>query len=149
MKRQNERSARPSALESRRSFLRRATSLGIGAVILLIGGGLAETNSIVQKAQHAGSSIWTNDPTNTRASLITVRVYYSMMVQYTDLTEEYFVIQSPAVLQDLMNTVLVRHPSMAQMMQMMLTLLNGNPATPNAPLKDGDVVQFIPLSAGG
>jgi len=72
-----------------------------------------------------------------------------MMAQYTDLTEEYFVIQSPAVLQDLMNTVIVRHPSMAQMMQLMLTLLNGIPAKPNAPLKDGDVIQFIPMSAGG
>jgi molybdopterin converting factor small subunit len=110
------------------------TGLAIGGAILLIGGNLTEGTSVVQE---------------TRASLITVKVYYSMMTQYTDLTEEYFVIQSPAVLQDLMNTVVVRHPSMAQMIQLMLTLLNGVPAKPSASLKDRDVIQFIPLSAGG
>jgi molybdopterin converting factor small subunit len=149
MKREDKRSARTSANESRRRFLRRAASLAIGATILLIGGDLAETSSLVQKARNTVGSESINDTANTRASLISVRVYYSMMAQYTDLTEEYFVIQSPAVLQDLMNTVIVRHPSMAQMMQLMLTLLNGIPAKPNAPLKDGDVIQFIPMSAGG
>jgi molybdopterin converting factor small subunit len=72
-----------------------------------------------------------------------------MMAQYTDLTEETFVIQEPADLQDLMNTVVSRHPSMAQMMQMMLMLLNGVPARPKSLLNHGDVIQFIPLSAGG
>ena len=74
-----------------------------------MGGGLAEGTGVVQKIS---------------ASLITVKVYYSMLVQYTGLTEEYFVIQGPAVLQDLMDTVVVRHPSMVQMMKFMLTLLN-------------------------
>lgn len=122
------------AMESRRSFLRWVTGVAIGGVILLIGGDLAEGTSVVKK---------------TRASLITVRVYYSMMAQFTDLNEERFVIQSPAVLQDLMNTIVVRHPSMAQMIQLMLTLLNGLPAKLSAALNDGDVIQFIPLSAGG
>ena len=121
-------------MESRRSFLRWVTGLALGGVVLLIGGNLAEGTSVVQK---------------TRASLITVKVYYSMMAQFTDLSEERFVIQSPAVLQDLMNTVVVRHPSMAEMIQLMLTLLNGIPAKPSAALKDGDVIQFISLSAGG
>ena len=145
---QDENLARPSVMESRRSFLRRAASLAIGATILLIGAELTETSSL-QNAQYPGSSISTKDPTETRASLTTVRVYYSMMAQYTDLTEEYFVLQSPAVLQDLMSTVVIRHPSMAEMMQLMLMLLNGIPAKPIAPLKDGDVIQFIPMSAGG
>jgi molybdopterin converting factor small subunit len=35
------------------------------------------------------------------------------------------------------------------MMQMMLILLDGIPAKATAQLKDGDNVQFIPLSAGG
>ncbi len=147
MKLQDKHSARTSAEESRRSFLRRAASLAIGATILLIGGELTETP--LQKAHYLGSSVWTNDPTETKASLITVRVYYTMMAQYTDLSEEDFVLQSPAVLHDLMNTCVVRHPSMAQMMGAMLILLDGAPSKPSASLRDGDTVQFIPLTAGG
>ena len=101
--------------------------------------------SLLEEIWQQGTSV----VQKTRASLITVKVYYSMMAQYTDLTEEYFVIQSPAVLQDVMNTVVVRHPSMAQMIQLMLTLLNGIPAKSNASLKDGDIIQFIPLFASG
>jgi molybdopterin converting factor small subunit len=136
-------------LESRRSFLRRATSLAIGAGALLIGGELTRVLSLKKGAAYHRTSIATTNPAQTRLSLITVRVYYSMMAQYTDLTEETFVIQEPADLQDLMNTVVLRHPSMVQMTQMMLMLLNGVPARPNSLLKHGDVIQFIPLSAGG
>lgn len=136
-------------MESRRTFLRRAACLAIGASLLLVGGDLTEVLSVPHGGHNLGSSLSTNDQTNTRARLITVKVYYSMMAQYTDLTEELFVIQAPAVLRDLTNTVLVRHPSMAQMIGMMLTLLNGTPVKPNAPLNDEDVIQFIPLSAGG
>lgn len=136
-------------MESRRTFLRRAACIAIGASILLVGRDLTEVLSVPHSGHNLGSSLPTNDQTNTRARLITVKVYYSMMAQYTDLTEELFVLQTPAVLRDLTNTVLVRHPSMTQMMGMMLTLLNGTPAKPNAPLKDEDVIQFIPLSAGG
>ena len=78
-----------------------------------------------------------------------MKVYYTMMAQYTDLSEEEFVLQSPALLQDLMNTCVVRHPEMAQMMGTMLFLINGISSKPSAVLRDGDIVQFIPLSAGG
>jgi molybdopterin converting factor small subunit len=136
-------------MKSRRIFLRRAACLAVGAGILLVGGDLTGVLSVPHDGNYLGTSITTSDPANTRAQLITVKVYYSMMAQYTDLTEEDFVIQRPAVLQDLMNTVAVRHSSMAQMMQMMLTLVDGTPAKPSASLKDGDVIQLIPLSAGG
>ena len=149
LKCQNENSNQPPSLESRRIFLRRAAGLAIGAGILLAGGDLTGVLSVPRDGHYLGTSITTNDPANTRAQLITVKVYYSMMAQYTDLTEELFVIQKPAVLQDLMNSVAVRHPSMAQMMQMILTLVDGVPAKPTASLNDGDVIQLIPLSAGG
>jgi molybdopterin converting factor small subunit len=136
-------------MESRRAFLRRATCLTIGAGILLVGGDLTGVLSVPHDVHYLGTSITSNDPANTRAQLITVKVYYSMMAQYTDLTEEAFVLQKPAVLQDLMNSVAVRHPNMTQMMPMMLTLVDGVPAKPSASLKDGDVIQLIPLSAGG
>ncbi|MGA3108150.1 MAG: MoaD/ThiS family protein [Candidatus Bathyarchaeia archaeon] len=146
---QNENSDRPPSIESRRSFLRRAACLAIGAGILLVVGDQIGVLSVPHDGHYLETSITTNDPANTRAQLITVKVYYSMMAQYTDLTEEFFVIQRPTVLQDLMNSVAVRHPSMAQMMQMMLTLVDGVPAKSSASLNDGDVIQLIPLSAGG
>ena len=136
-------------MESRRTFLRRAACLTIGAGILLAGGDLIGVLSAPHDDHYFGTSTATSDPSNSRAQLITVKVYYSMMAQYTDLTEEDFVIQRPAVVQDLLNCVAVRHPSMAQMMTMMLTLIDGVPAKPSASLKDGDVIQLIPLSAGG
>ena len=137
-------------MKSRRIFLRNAFSIAVGVGALLISDGLSKVVPLTQITGSLGSSsASTNSSTESRASLVTVTVYYSMMAQYTSATEEYFTLQSPATLQDLMNTVLVRHPSMKQMMQMMLILLDGVPAKPAASLKDADRVQFIPLSAGG
>lgn len=72
-----------------------------------------------------------------------------MMAQYANISDEKFVVQSPAILRDVLNTVAVRHPSMAQMMPTMLILLNGVSAKPSATLRDGDDVQLTLLSAGG
>lgn len=120
-------------MNSRRTFLGCAFSIAVGAGVLLISGGFTKAVPLMQIAGNLGSSsASTNGPTESRASLVTVKVYYSMMAQYTSADEEYFVLQSPATLQDLMNTVLVRHPSMKQMMQMMLILLDGVPAKPTA-----------------
>jgi len=131
---------------TRRSFLRLAASIVVGASVLLISSGMLDKASFNTGLEDlTGSSVGTNG----RASLITVKVYYSMMAQYTQLDEEDFVLQTPCTIQDLINTVLVRHRTMEQMIQAMLTLLNGVPALPDVVLKDGDVVQFIPLSAGG
>ena len=137
-------------MKSRRTFLRCAFSIAVGAGVLLISDGLTKAAPLTQIAGNLGTfSSSRNGSTESRASLVTVTVYYSMMAHYASATEEYFVLQSPATLQDLMNTVLVRHPSMTQMMQMMLILLDGVPAKLTASLKDEDRVQFIPLSAGG
>lgn len=149
MKFRNENSDQQPSMESRRVFLRRAAGIAIGAGILLVGGNMTGVLSAPHAGHYLRTSITTNDPANTRAQLITVKVYYSMMAQYTDLTEEIFVIQRPAVLQDLMNSVAIRHPTMAPMMQMMLMLVDGVPAKPSVSLNDGDVIQLIPLSAGG
>lgn len=97
----------------------------------------------------ATSSPQTNEATVSRDSLISVRVYYSMMAAYANLGDELFVLQSPASLQRLLDTVIVRHPSLNNMMQMMMTLVNGIPSKSSRLLKDGDEVQFIPLTAGG
>jgi molybdopterin converting factor small subunit len=139
-----------TATKSRRTFLRCAFSIAVGAGVLLISDGFTQAAPLSQIAGNLGNFFAsTNSSTESRASLVTITVYYSMMAEYTSANEEVFVLQSPATLQDLMNTVLVRHPSMTQMMRMMLILLDGVPAKPTASLKDEDRVQFIPLSAGG
>lgn len=42
---------------------------------------------------------------------------------------------------------MVRHPPVAQMMATMMILFDGVPSKPTASLRDGDTIQFIPLSA--
>ena len=139
-------------MSSRRSFLRLAASFAVGAGILLISSTVSviSPERIMKVTEDLTSSpVPSNDAANTRVSLITVKVYYSMMAQYTDLSEENFVLQTPAIVQDLINTAVIRHSSMAQMVYSMLILLDGVPSKPSALLRDGDTIQFVPLSAGG
>ena len=68
----------------------------------------------------------------------------------TSIGFEYFVLQNPAYLRDLLDVVLLRHPSISpQMIASMLILIDGAPAKTGAALEDGDEVDFIPLVAGG
>ena len=137
-------------LKSRRAFLQLAGSIAVGLGVLLVSDGLVDSEVIKSHAENlAASLVLPSAATDSRASLITVKVYYTMMAEYTDLSEEDFVLQSPAILQDLMNTCDVRHPSMAQMIDSMLILLNGVSSRPSSALRDGDTVQFIPIMAGG
>lgn len=136
-------------MKSRRDFLRLAGSIAVGLSILLVYDGVVDMRLKNGAENPLASLVTPNNAANGTASLITVKAYYTMMAQYTDLTEENFVLQSPAILQDLMNTCVVRHPSMAQMMGTMLILLDGAPSKPSASLRDGDIIQFIPLTAGG
>jgi hypothetical protein len=136
-------------LKSRRSFLRLAGSIAVGVGVLLISDGLVSMQLLKSGVKGITDPIVGPNNAESRASLITVKAYYTMMAQYTDLSEENFVLQSPAILQDLMNTCVVRHPSMAAMMNTMLILLNGAPSKSSALLRNEDTVQFIPLTAGG
>ena len=122
----------------------------VGASVLLLSDRLVDAQIFKNASESLVDSInLPTDGANGRAPLITVRVFYTMMAQYTDLNEEDFVLQSPAVVQDLLNTCIVRHPSMAEMTSAMLILLNGVPSTPSEPLRNGDTAQLIPLTAGG
>jgi molybdopterin converting factor small subunit len=127
-----------------------AGSIAVGLGLFLVSDALITTESLKKGADDlAGSLVGSNSVTNSRASLITVKVYYSMMTQYINLSEEEFVLQSPATLQNLIDTCIVRHPSVAQMVGTMMILLDGVPSKPSASLRDEDTIQFIPLSAGG
>jgi len=79
-----------------------------------------------------------------------VKVAYFQMAQYVDLSEEYFDLQNPASLRDLLNAVSQRHPLLSpQMMAAMLILVQGAPTRNNVALNGGEEVDLIPLVAGG
>ncbi|HUK28932.1 MAG TPA: MoaD/ThiS family protein [Candidatus Acidoferrales bacterium] len=137
-------------MTSRRNFLRLAGTAAVAVGITLMSTTLINTGTLATGAEDlVNSLVNSNTITNSRASLITVKVYYSMMAEYVNLKEEDFVLQSPATLQNLIDTCIVRHPSFESMVTTMMVLLDGAPSKPSASLKDGDTVQFIPLTAGG
>jgi len=107
------------------------------------------TRFLKNDAENLATPFVSPNAADNAASLITVKVYYTMMAQYIDVDEEDFVLQSPATVQTLIDTCILRHPSVAQMSGTMFILLDGAPSEPSAILRDGDSVQFIPLVAGG
>lgn len=115
----------------RRSFLRWV----LGSVI--VGGAAVTSVNLITFLQ--------------RPTLVTVKVIYFQMSQFVDITEEYFDLPSPASLYNLLSTITQRHSSVsAQMMATMLILVNNAPAAGlNPTLNDGDVVDLVPLVAGG
>lgn len=86
-----------------------------------------------------------------RPALLTVKVIYFQMQQFVNIGDEYFQLPSPASLSNLLNAVTQRHSSLSpQMMATMLILVNNVPARGiNPTLNDGDVVDLIPVVAGG
>jgi molybdopterin converting factor small subunit len=117
----------------RRSFLRWL----IGSVI--VGGAALTSVGLISFLQ--------------RPTILTVKVIYFQMQQFVNLNDEYFDLPSPASLSNLLNAVTQRHSSLsAEMMTMMLILVNNAPPVAGGldfALKDGDVVDLIPLVVGG
>ena len=115
----------------RRSFLR----LTIGSVVA---GGAAVT--AVNLVQFLG-----------RTQHVSVKVNYFQMQQYVNLSEENFDLPNPASIRDLLSNIAHRHSSLSpQMMGSMLILVNDAPITGlDSALNDGDIIDFVPLVAGG
>ena len=86
-----------------------------------------------------------------RMQHVSVKVIYSQMQQYVNSSEENFDLQSPASIRDLLGTIAHRHSSLSpQMMGSMLILVNDAPVSGlDSTLNDGDVIDFVPLVAGG
>ena len=79
-----------------------------------------------------------------------VKVSYFQMGEYIDVSEEYFDLQAPASLRNLLTVVSQKHPLLSpQMMNTMMILVDGAPTKANVLLKDGDEVDLVPLAAGG
>jgi len=82
---------------------------------------------------------------------VSVKVIYFQMQQYVNLSEENFDLPSPASIRDLLGIIAQRHSSLTpQMMGSMLILVNDAPVSGlDTALNDGDLIDFVPLAAGG
>jgi molybdopterin converting factor small subunit len=118
----------------------------LGAGIFLATAGLTEAVPVKTIRESVEK---TENEDNPAVSLLTVKVVYFQMAQYVNTGAEYFVLQAPATLRDLLTNVAERHPSLTSMIPNMWILMNGAPAKLSAPLKDGEEVDLIPLVAGG
>ena len=140
-------------MESRRGFLRWLVYSAVGAGFFLAAGSLTELVSGGVSEQHSEktfpSTILVNATSNSDRSFISIKVVYMQMVQYVNASDEYFVLQDPATVRDLLGSVVQRHPMLSSMMGSMWIMINGAPSRLGDFLKDGDEVDFLPLMTGG
>lgn len=122
----------------------------VGGGIILLGGALrsgagaaATSKTTLQALPGRGSS------DTSPASLRVKVMYFQMQQTVNNLAEEHFVLQSPAYFRELLNSVVESHPLLSTMIPTMMKLVDGVPAQPDTPLKDGDEVDLIPAIAGG
>jgi molybdopterin converting factor small subunit len=81
---------------------------------------------------------------------VTVKVvYFGMPLAVTSTKEDLFVLESPVYFRDLLSDVVEKHPIISAMIPTMLMSVNGVPGRPSTPMKDGDVVDLVPATAGG
>jgi molybdopterin converting factor small subunit len=76
-------------------------------------------------------------------------VYFGMSAQMTGTKQEYFRLQAPAHLQDLVSQIERKHVVFATMLPTMQIVINGEPTQDNSQLPDNAEVDFIPAYAGG
>ena len=85
-----------------------------------------------------------------QTSFTRVRVrYFQMSSALPGVTEEYFVLPSPAIYSALRGAVTASHPALASMVPGMLVLVDGVVAKDDTQLKNGDEVDLIPTMTGG
>lgn len=81
---------------------------------------------------------------------VTVKVvYFGMPLAVTSTKQDLFVLESPAYFKDLLDDVVEKHPVISAMIPTMIMSVNGVPGRPATPMKDGDVVDLVPATAGG
>jgi len=147
---------------SRRRLLRTALLFSaVGAAVVLGVDGLARatpsSESGAGRASTGSSPVSSTAPVaapsnigpNASGSSLRVKAMYFQMPQTINTKEEYFMLQSPAYLRDLLSNVMAEHPRVSKMIPTMMILVDGVPGQPSTPLRDGDEVDFIPAIAGG
>lgn len=80
---------------------------------------------------------------------IRVKVNYFQMTLAVNTKVEYFTLPAQASYGDLLAGVVKEHPAISPMIPSMMVLIDGVPAQPATPLRDGEEVDFIPAAAGG
>jgi molybdopterin converting factor small subunit len=97
-----------------------------------------------------GSLTQAQEPTAARLpETLRVKVVYFQMAQSIGVGQEYFEVQAPAHVGDLMRIAIQRHPALSEMAKQMLILIQGVPADSGTALEDGDEVDLIPTLVGG
>ena len=126
------------------------SALGVAAIMGLdrlarapppgpVGGGAPKSSS----ASAGGATALPGGP-------VTVKVvYFGMPLAITSTKQELFVLESPAYFKDLLEDVVEKHPIISAMIPTMVISVNGVPGRPSALMKDGDVVDLVPATAGG
>ena len=121
---------------SRRKVLRWLALAGIAGGIAVVGlGSLAKAQTPVAAVVSPQS--------------LRVKVVYFQMSQSISVGQEYFELQAPAHVSDLMTAAVQRHPSLVGMEKGMLILAEGVPSNGATVLRDGDEVDLIPTLVGG
>ncbi|HKW05883.1 MAG TPA: MoaD/ThiS family protein [Nitrososphaerales archaeon] len=90
------------------------------------------------------------ETTSENGSYFTVKVvYFGMATQATGVKQEYFALQSPASLSNLLTQIKQEHAVAGPMLTTMQIMINGNPAVASQRLFANDEIGFIPILGGG
>jgi molybdopterin converting factor small subunit len=76
-------------------------------------------------------------------------VYLGQARQLADTKEEELVLPTPAKVEHAFSQAVNAHPKLSELKNTIKLLINGQWATENAELKDGDRVTFLPPVGGG
>ena len=76
-------------------------------------------------------------------------VYLGRAREASGTREEEFVLQTPAKIEQAVSKAIIAHPKLSELMDTIKLLINGQWATQEAALKDGDRVTLLPPVGGG
>jgi len=152
---------------SRREALKRIFLVSAGASVVLLGaseilGHVSNAKSAPRVQSSETSTVNLGDSSvSTAATSSTIlqtsastfstikAVYFGMSVQMTGTKEEYFSLNDPVFLQDLISQIKQKHAVFATMLPTIQVVVNGEPTQDNPQLSDKAEVEFIPVYAGG
>ena len=128
--------------------------VAIGGCVALLASGLLSLHGTDSENQNpttaSESQVSTQGSAGGESTYVRVKVcYFQMSAALPGLTQEYFVLPSPATYGELHNALIAAHPALASMVSSMVVLVNGLVAGNDTPLQDGEEVDCIPVMAGG